>query len=379
MTDAVAIFDPGWRALDEFGAIVAGGQLRFYAAGTSDSLEVFSDKDLSQSLGAVVDLNSGGHPITSGQHRTLVYVGAVSYRVQLRDASAVTVWDHDDVQGALNTSPFGATLATPRYVMQATGNDVTITADQVGSLWQVDSSGGDRQVTLPNAVDVAVGVPIGIKHAGAGNTVTYSAVASQTISIPGVSPEPESVTLTGNGATHWIVSDGANWKLIDEVRPAAADQIIGDVTVSVAVANVEFTIPAGVTGFRVLGTGLSCSTTGNLNVSISDDAGSSFETITGRFMRDNANTVSGADLATSTPSVVVASVAASTDVNFELEVKLADLAAAKKPVVGHGSSANDNQAVWFQAESASCDAINLVRIAFSTGNIDAGRIICQRL
>lgn len=377
MTDSVAILSPGERLTDEFGNLVANGQLRFFASGTTDPLEVFADRDLSTSLGYVVDLNAGGHPITPGQHMTLVYTSAESYRVQLLAQDATTVWDFDNVRGALNTTPFSAQQAIPKYAITAAGTDITITSNQVGTLFRIDSSGGDRQVTLPNAVLVTAGVPIGIQHAGAGNTVTYSTVASQTIAIPGATPE--SVTLTGNGETHWIVSDGANWKLIDKIPPATPDQVILDTTVSEAVATVDITIPAGVTGFRVVGTGLSCSTTGNLTISISDDAGSTFETVNGRYLRDNANTVTGADIAAVSVPLVFSTTAASTDVNFDAEIKLTDLTSAKKSISGHGSSANDNQAVNVQGESVACNAINLVRIAFSAGNIDAGRIICQRL
>jgi len=379
MTDSVAIFSPGQRVTDEFNALVSNGQLRFFSAGTSDPLVVYSHPDLGDaySLGSIVDLNAGAYPITAGQHLTLVYTGAETYRVQCRDSDGNTVWDFDHVRGALDTSPFSATQAIPKYGISTSGSDITISASQVGTLYRIDSSGGDRQITLPNAVNAAVGVPIGIQHAGSGNTVTYSTVASQTIAIPGSTPE--SVSLSGNGETHWIVSDGANWKLVFQVPPATPDQIIEDTTISDAVAAVDITIPAGVTGFRLIGTGLSCSTSANLTFSISDDGGDTFETINGRYFRDNSNSVSGADVSTSAPAVLIGSAAATTDVNFEAEVRLTDLASAKKSISAHGSSVTDNQAINLKAESVACNAINLVRVAFSTGNIDAGRVICQRL
>lgn len=377
MIDAISVFPPGWRATDEFAAVVSGGKLEFYAAGTSNPLEVFSNQELTTSLGTIVDLSAGGYPITPGQHRTLIYLGPASYLVVLKDAAGATVWSHDDVRGALDTSPFGATRATPKYAIAASGVDITITADQVGTLFRVDSSGGNRNATLPNAVTAEVGVPIGIQHAGSGNTVTIATVASQVVFIQG--DETESVVLTGNGETIFIASNGADWVMVGKIPPAAADQVISDVTVSVAVASIDIEIPAGVTGIRLIGTGLSCSTTANLYFAISDDAGLSFEIINARYFRDNANTVTGADSTINAPVVVFATTAAASDVNFMAEILLADLAAAKKSIAAHGSSANDNQAVALEGESVSCDAINLVRVAFSTGNVDAGRVICQRI
>lgn len=377
MTDSISIFPPGWRATDEFGEIVAGGELHVFTAGTTSPIEVFADQMLAVSLGVIVDLNAGGYPITSGGARTLVYTGAVAYRIVLKDAGNVTVWDHDHVRGALDTSLFDAQRATPQFTMRTTGSDVTILRSEVGSIFNVDCSGGNRQVTLPSAVEVEPGVPLKIRHAGSANNVIYSSVAGQTISIPGSTPT--SITLLGNGETDEIESDGANWRLTGKVPRSAGSEEIGSTEVSVAVAAVDFIIPSGVSGFRVVGTGLSCSTTGDLVFSISDDGGASFETISGRIIRDNAGTVAGDDVETSSLRLVISTTASSVRANFAADVLLADKTAAKKVVRAQGASDSDNYSTVSIGESAVCGAINLVRIAFSAGNIDAGRIICQRL
>jgi hypothetical protein len=376
MADAVAVLDPGWRAENDNGEIIAGGILKFFDAGTTAEKTVYADEDLTVSLGTEVQLNSGGYPITSGNVKTLIYVGSSPYKIRLVDDEDVTVWEHDDVRGALDTAPFDATFAKPEFGMNATGADFVILASEVGELFDADCSGGDLSVTLPNATQARPGVPVGVRHAGSQNNVTTATVVGQTIAIPGSTPQ--SITLTANGETIWLVSNGVGWELIGKVDPSAGDEIIQDTTVSVAVSSIAITIPTGVRNFRISGTGFSCSTTGNLNFRLSDTAGADFETITGRQMRDNANTVAGSDIDSSTASTILSTTAAVTNGNFVIEVFNVDKLAAKKNVRAFGASAGDNQANTIVAETASCDRIDQFVVLFSAGDIDAGRVICER-
>lgn len=376
MADAVAVLDPGWRAENDNGVIIAGGTLKFFDAGTTAEKTVYSDEGLSSSLGTTVQLNSGGYPITSGNVKTLIYVGSSPYKIRLVDEDDVTVWEHDNVRGALDTAPFDATFAKPEFGMNTGGVDIVILASEVGELFEIDCSGGDRSVTLPNATQARAGVPIQIRHIGSQNKVTVATVVGQTISIPGSTPQ--SVDLTANGELIEIVSDGVGWKLTGKVDPSAGNEIIQDTTVSVAVSSIAITIPTGVRNARVTGTGLSCSTTGNLNFRISDTAGSDFEQITGRQTRDNANTVAGSDIDATTASVIQSTTAAIVNGNFVIDVFNVDKDAAKKNVRAAGASAGDNQANSIVAETASCDRVNQIVILFSAGDIDAGRVICER-
>lgn len=376
MTDSVSVIGPGWRGQDDNGTIIAGGVLKFFDAGTTNEKTVYSDADLSTSLGTEVSLNSGGYPITSGNSKTLIYVGTAPYKIRLVDEDDVTVWEHDNVEGALDTTPFDATFAKPQFDMNTTGGDFVILASEVGELFDADCSGGDLSVTLPNATQASPGVPILVRHAGSQNIVTVSTVVGQTISIPGSTPQ--SIDLEANGETVWLTSNGVGWELIAKVDPEAGNEIIQDTTISVAASSIAITIPTGVRNFRVTGTGLSCSTTGNLNFRLSDTGGSDFEQITGRQIRDNANTVAGSDLDSTTASLIFSTTAAVVNGNFIIEVFNIDNAAAKKAVRGAGASAGDNQANTIIAETASCEIINQVVILFSAGDIDAGRVICER-
>lgn len=111
MADSTNVFPPGFRAEDDGGVIVGGGTVQFFAAGTTDPLEVFSDRALSISLGPTVGLNAGGYPVSSGGSRVIVYTGTDPYRIRLMDDDGVVVWEHDDVRGALDTAGFDALIA----------------------------------------------------------------------------------------------------------------------------------------------------------------------------------------------------------------------------------------------------------------------------
>lgn len=97
---AVNVFPPLWRATNADGAIPA--TIEFYDAGTTTPKTVYSDKDLTQSLGAVVYTDSAGTPVaTEGStQRVLVYVGTEPYKVVIKDEDGVTLATYDNVEGA---------------------------------------------------------------------------------------------------------------------------------------------------------------------------------------------------------------------------------------------------------------------------------------
>jgi hypothetical protein len=374
MADAIAVFDPGWRAEDDDGAVISEGVLKFFDAGTTSPKIVYSDKDLVVPLGTEVDLNSGGYPVSSGNNKTLIYVGSDAYKVRLEDADDVTVWEHDNIKGALVIATL--VTATPKRSVVNTANDTTILASEAGTIFNIDCSSGDRSVTLPNATQVEVGVPFGICHAGSANSIVISTVISQTIAIPG-SLESE-ITLAGNGEMIDIYSDGSNWRLTGKIEAEAAEIIINETTVSVAVASITVDIPSGTKNFRVTGTGFSCSTSGNLSFRLSDTGGSTSEIITGRATRDNNATMAGSDVATTQPQLIIGATASIDDGNFVIEVFNADVVSGKKVVRSQGASAGDNQGNTVLGETPVCAAINFIEILFTAGNIDAGSLIVSR-
>lgn len=100
MTTSVAVFPPGFRVTDANDLPVSGAVIYFYAAGTTTPKTVYSDADLSVAIGTAVTCDSGGYP-SSGGNRVLVYVNENAYKIVGKDSSGNTLWEHDEVLGAI--------------------------------------------------------------------------------------------------------------------------------------------------------------------------------------------------------------------------------------------------------------------------------------
>lgn len=208
MTDSVQIFPASYRVTDANGVPVSGAKLKFYDAGTTTPKPVYSDQDLTTSLGSVVTSDSGGCPTSDGTAKTLIYTGTASYKIVVTDADDVAIATHDNIKGAPSFATSTTAVATTP-VVSITAN-YTVTVDDLGKLFNANSTGGTFTVTLPSAVSVGDGFRFGIRHAGTANNVAFTSVSSQTIGIPGGAPTAGA--LTKRGETVWLVSDGANWQ-----------------------------------------------------------------------------------------------------------------------------------------------------------------------
>lgn len=218
MTDAIRVLPPGWRALDANGAILSGASLEFYNAGTTNGRTVYSDDGLSTSLGDTVACNAGGYPV-SGSNRVLIYTGTGQYKIILKNAAGVEQWTHDNIRGALDTSNF-QTISNVTDSVNAVSANRTIATTDRDRLYNVDSSGASRTITLLSAVTAGNGFRVGIRHNGTANSVTIRAAATQTIN--GIGSQSSAITLHGRGETVWLVSDDVGWTIAQHVPPFLA-------------------------------------------------------------------------------------------------------------------------------------------------------------
>src|SRR5580765_8099654 len=109
MTDAIAVLPPGFRVTDdETGAPVSGAKIKFYSAGTTTPLTVYSIYGLSSSLGSTVYTDSLGTPVASQGSNTavMVYTGTAAYKVVITTSDDDTILTLDNIKGALDTSTF---------------------------------------------------------------------------------------------------------------------------------------------------------------------------------------------------------------------------------------------------------------------------------
>jgi len=218
MADATLVFPPGYRVTDDSGDVVSGATIEFYDAGTSDSRTVYSDVDLSSSLGTTVYCDSSGAPVASSgsSTRVNVYTGTGNYKVIIKDGSGAEIETKDNLLGALNTTPFVAGAeALPTFPVVSKSADYTI-VDTEGSSDQakiinVNPTAATRTITLPSAVTVGDNWCVGIRHVGTANNVSIATVGGQTISAPLAGGAQTSMQLVSYGDSIILVSDGQNW------------------------------------------------------------------------------------------------------------------------------------------------------------------------
>ncbi len=215
MTDAISVVVPGWRATDANDEPISGAKLKFYNAGTTTEKFVYSDYDLTVSLGAVVTCDSEGYPTSDGNTRVIIYTGTAAYKVVCTTSDNTTVWSHDNVRGASVTPATDAAALPETPVVSKTAAYVILTTDQ-GKLIKGVCTSGNIAFTLPSAVEAGDGFRVGIQHAGTANICSIS--ASQVIARPG-SGTSTSLVLRAYGQTAWFTSDGATWTMSESVDP----------------------------------------------------------------------------------------------------------------------------------------------------------------
>lgn len=217
MVDSVAVLPPGERLTDLNGDLVAGGVLSFFVSETDTPLEVFSAADLGapSTLGVTVDLDSAGYPVTDANARTLIYTGSAPYKIRLKDSAGVTIWEHDKVKGALDTSGFLTSSFTPLKSIVPTAIDRAITAADRGKLIDVNCSAGALTMTITAAATLGNGWWVGIRHAGTANQVKIAGNGTDLFSVNAASTT--AFSLTNIGQVAYIVCDGAGFRIDGQV------------------------------------------------------------------------------------------------------------------------------------------------------------------
>jgi microcystin-dependent protein len=210
MTDSIQVFPIGFRVTDSSGDPVSDAKIKFYDAGTSTAKEVFSDQDLSVSLGTVVRTRSDGLPVSGGSTTVLIYVGVEDFKYEITDEDDVPIAPvQDDVRGAISTTV--SSFAIPVTEVTSKTANYTVLSSDFGSWLTCNPTGGTFTITFPTAIG-ASGKGFGIKHVGTANVVRWATVSAQ----------------TADGATTgkvklqydsiWVVSDGANWIISQEKK-----------------------------------------------------------------------------------------------------------------------------------------------------------------
>lgn len=237
MTDSITVFTPGWRLTDDSDNPVSGGTLEFYNAGTSTPRTVYTDYGLSTALGTSASTDSSGYPVNGSGTKTLIYTGSTAFKIIAKNALGTTLWTHDNIKGALDTSGFGSGGADSGLHVTSKATDFSVATDESGYVYNCDTSGGTFAATLPSSVTVGNGFRIWIRHAGGTGKVKIAPTGGQDIAVSGGTAD--AFSLTGVGHTVELIADGAGWVIVSEIPP-----LIGSNMSHIVVADRLATPPA---------------------------------------------------------------------------------------------------------------------------------------
>ena len=158
MADAVAIWSPGFRLPGPSGVPVSAGYVEFYLAETDDPLFVYSDADLTVSLGSTVHTDSEGYFVVAfgSGTKTLVYTGTAKFKVIVYDGLGGSI-SHDNIPGAVVAGTGGGSSGITqaqgdvRYIRNANALTAaaTISDADIIALWET-ASAANKGITYAN-------------------------------------------------------------------------------------------------------------------------------------------------------------------------------------------------------------------------------------
>jgi hypothetical protein len=210
-------FPPSFRATDADDNPLAGGTMRFYAAGTTTPKAVYSDAARTVTLGTQVSTNSAGVPVSGSNVPILIYYGTGNYKYALYDADGALVpgMEFDNIPGYVEAEE-ESTTGLPEIPVDSKTTAYTVVSGDRGNLINANPTGGSFAITLPSAVTVGDDFLVGFRHNGTANAVTIVATGSQVIRFQG---NRAAFSLVGQGETLWLVSDGSDWIACGYVPP----------------------------------------------------------------------------------------------------------------------------------------------------------------
>lgn len=198
-------YPKGYQFFSNTGAVLAGGKLSYYEAGTTTHADTYSD-----AAGLVVNTYTSNKIIlnSAGRLTESVYLGsATDYKERLETSADVQIFEEDDIPAA-PTAAETVTSAAPLTPWTTKSSDETLTtANFCGKAIAGDTSSGDVALTLPSAAAAGNGLGGIIKKSASANSLIIARQLSETID------GETSITLTAQYHALWLVPDGANWKV----------------------------------------------------------------------------------------------------------------------------------------------------------------------
>ena len=229
MPDSGFVMPPTGRVVDASIAAVNGGSLEFFVAGTSTPKLVYSDSTLSTSLGSVVYLDSGGHPVSAqgGSTKVIIYTGNALIKIVAKDSAGVVLATYDNVKCTETAASSSSGTASVVDIVSKTSDYTVLTTDN-GKWLNCDATGGTFTITLPSAsaADTAASpnkFTIGIRTSlFTTNDVKIKTVSGQAISLDGIAVT--SMVLGNGSEAVQLASNGSGWYVLHHSLPGIVAQ-----------------------------------------------------------------------------------------------------------------------------------------------------------
>lgn len=182
----------GEQFLDNDGDPLTAGTLTYYAAGTTDLIDVYMDDEAVAAHTNPVDLNS------AGLLENPVYIddGADFKEVISDDSSPLVTQDDYTVNALSGATP--ETFSLPKRTVVEVGDDLTLTTTHRGYTLNVDAGSSSRVISLDEVGDWANGHNVIIRHAAGTADITVTPAGDDTI----------------NGDSSYTIEPGDQWAVI---------------------------------------------------------------------------------------------------------------------------------------------------------------------
>lgn len=200
---------------------LAGGKLYFYEAGTLTHQTTYSDSD-----GLVANTVNGSNAIVldaQGRLEEAVYLGdAGPYKEELTDADDVTLdpWPEDDIPAAAAEALEGSARAPYSQWINIDDSDspLTLTADDIGKAYAVDTTNGSVTINLPAVATVGVTGGFIFKKVVSGNSMIIAPSGTDEIE-----DNNGNVTVAAPQAAIGVFSANTEWRIPFKFAPMPDD------------------------------------------------------------------------------------------------------------------------------------------------------------
>jgi hypothetical protein len=184
-----------YQFFTDAGAVLDGGKLYFYAAGTSTPLDTYSDVGLTTPNTNPIILNSAGRSANA------IFFTASSYKLICKDSADVTLWTRDDIASVPATTldvdvsvVFGEAVSTRdlvyisdgsgaltagRAYLASNANEYSSTTPMLGFVTADAASGATGTIRLAGALTGFTGLTAGaLYYAGTAGAITATEPAN---------------------------------------------------------------------------------------------------------------------------------------------------------------------------------------------------------